>query len=267
MSDHITYPEFLSCVYPDAKVTDETIRAGLTLDGFKLALIDLDHELADQRAEPLQLRCVGGFALMCHGLRQENPVTLDIDTVTPTPTRRQQRAIDAVAARLHLPDDWINNQTVFTAADETTADDCRQFDRMVDARYEPAAAIMSRSQTPAIDRAFQSMRNVTVTVADLATLAHTKAYAVTAIGEGRTGKDATDFIDVAHAMGANTLTEAHRLMPWLDDPELSDFDYKLSCDICDHDGFVDVTPEPTIELSVDDILALEASIYDEPSFF
>lgn len=265
MSEHITYQEFLACVYPDARITNETIRAGLTLDGFKLALVDLDRELADTGAEPMRLRCVGGFALMCHGLRQENPVTLDIDTVTPTPTRRQQRAIANVAARLHLPDDWINNQTVFTAADVTSEADCAQFDELVHARYEPAADVMGKSTIRSIDAAFARLDNLDVAIADLETLARTKAFAVTAIGEGRTGKDATDFIDVAHALGADTLTQAHEMLPWLDDPELADFDYKLSCDICDHDGFVDTSPEPTPELSIDDILALEASLYDEPS--
>lgn len=234
----MTFDEFVERTGYDRPERDDTITGGLTLDGFKLALVELDRELT----EPLNLRAVGGFALMCRDLRKTMPVTVDIDTVTPDPAPAQQAAIERVAARLHLPGDWINNSTVFAPGDATTQEDCDAMDVMLDADYEPARLVMDPSQDPSIDAEFAAMRHISLDIATLETLAHAKAYAVLSIGCGRTGKDALDFIEISREMGIDTLAEAYKRLPWLNDFEFEGFGEALTADLCDADGYVDTEP-------------------------
>lgn len=75
-----------------------------TADQLDEALVLLDHELTSLRlAEPVQIRAIGGYALMKHGIRaQERALTLDIDTVTRTYQQAVLDAIERVAAQLDL---------------------------------------------------------------------------------------------------------------------------------------------------------------------
>ena len=51
-----------------------------SLDQFKEALIALDDLLIKVDAKPLEVRAIGGFALMFHGIRQDGE-TVDIDSL------------------------------------------------------------------------------------------------------------------------------------------------------------------------------------------
>ena len=178
------------------------IRTNLTLEDFKEALELLDSLVN----EPVDLNVVGGFALMVHGLRSSG-VTADIDTASPSFSREVEYAVEEVAERLNLPPDWLNNDSVFSFGDETTQDDVDAFNDMLDAAYEH------------VDLGF---RNIRLYVADLSTLAKSKAYAASDIGVGRTEKDVDDLINVLHAMGLFTPDQAAKALPWLNDPEFEE---------------------------------------------
>lgn len=177
------------------------LRDSLGLDDFTEALEMLDGIL-DERIE---IRAIGGFALIWHGLRSGG-VTGDIDTVTPTYPRKARRAIDTVARELALPPDWINNDAVLSFDGETTWDDVDAFDALLDARY---------------DKAEVGLDKVSLFVADLPTLAKAKAFAVEDIGIGRTQKDADDLRSVLRAMRVRSADYAREALPWLGDPEFA----------------------------------------------
>ena len=52
-----------------------------SIDDFKEALLLLDARLKEIDAKPIQIRAIGGFALMFHGLRGDKQ-TIDIDSLT-----------------------------------------------------------------------------------------------------------------------------------------------------------------------------------------
>lgn len=201
------------------------LHCGYNINAFKLALVELDRRLDAAGTDPLPIRAQGGFALMCHGLRRgAYAVTMDIDTVTPTPTPAQQACIDSLARDWSLPADWINNDMVFTMDDDaTTQDDCDAMDMMLDARYVDIKSLDCKS-TSVLDDMFDHMTHITVKVADLQTLARAKAYASLSYGQGRTAKDVSDLIEVSRAMGAESREQMRRAMPWLDTPEFAGID-------------------------------------------
>lgn len=183
------------------------MRTHLNMTDFREALRALDGELRARAAEPLEIRALGGFALLAHGLR-ETGFTADIDTATPDPTRAQQGAIDAVARRLDLPPDWVNNDVVMASGRETTWEDVDALDVMLDADYEPLDV-------------GEGLARVSVSVCSLETLAKAKAYACDDIGRGRTPKDADDLMETLVALGIGSLSQARRRLPWMSDPEFS----------------------------------------------
>lgn len=178
------------------------IRTNLTIEDFSEALKVLDS-LID---EPIELDAVGGFALLVRGLRSTG-VTADIDIASPTFTQDVENAVEKVATQLYLPPDWLNNDTVFSFSDETTQEDVDAFNDMLDASYEPVDL---------------GLRNINLNVADLTTLAKSKAYAACDIGIGRTEKDLDDLVNILNAMGLFSAEQAQKSLPWLKDPEFSE---------------------------------------------
>lgn len=201
-------------------MSDDLLATGRNVDDFIDALKLLDEKLGERDAGPMALRAVGGFALICHDLRKGRSTTLDIDTVTPTMAADQASAVIDTARELGFPEDWINDDTVLAMDGVTTQEDCDAMDAMIGARYLPAADVVD---------GFPKLENIDLEIADLPTLAHSKAFAMLAVGQGRTSKDALDFMDVARALDAPTLSLMHERMPWLDDPELDGFDAAM-CD-------------------------------------
>lgn len=190
-------------------------RINLSLADFKEALELLDSLVN----EPVELNAIGGFALIVHGLRSTG-VTADIDIAAPSFSENVEHAVEEVAKRLNLPPDWLNNDSVFSFGDKTTQEDVDAFNDMLNAAYEPVDL---------------GLRNIKLYVADLATLAKSKAYAASDIGMGRTEKDMDDLVNVLHAIGLFTPGQAVKALPWLKEPEfehtlkaldncLSDFD-------------------------------------------
>lgn len=115
------------------------MRTDLGLEDFTESLRALDAEL-DARGYQgeLEIRALGGFALLAHGLR-ESGYTADIDTATPDLTPVERAAVLAVAKALDLPPDWLNNDVVMGYDGETTWDDVDALDAldvMLEADYE-----------------------------------------------------------------------------------------------------------------------------------
>lgn len=95
-------------------------------DDHKCSLAQLEHglEMLDRKLQaldldaPVQLRAIGGFALMEYGIRAaDRAFTVDIDTVTPDFASEVSAAIHEVAAELGLERDWINNDNVMDGED------------------------------------------------------------------------------------------------------------------------------------------------------
>lgn len=91
--------------------TIPTIPTRASAAEFDEALRLLDHELSRLRLEePLKIRAIGGYALLKHGVREDDrALTADIDTVTRDYSAPVQEAIRAVSRRTGLDADWINN--------------------------------------------------------------------------------------------------------------------------------------------------------------
>ena len=181
------------------------IKENLTMPDFKAALEQLNTYLNEMSADAMDIRAVGGWALMYNGIR-ENGITSDIDTVTPAYEPKVQSAIHRVADEQNLPQDWINNDTVFSFGDEVTEDDIFYYDQMLNANYVPSDL---------------SMNKINISVADLPTLTKAKAYAVMDIGMGRTTKDLSDFMSLLDAQDIHTTSAFMDKFEWANEPEFT----------------------------------------------
>jgi hypothetical protein len=67
---------------------------------------------------PVQIRAIGGFALMKYGIRAaDRAFTVDIDSVTGDFAPEVMAAIHEVADEMNLERDWINNDNVMDGDD------------------------------------------------------------------------------------------------------------------------------------------------------
>lgn len=183
------------------------IRQNLTIEDFEEALKALDDELAAIGfTGTIEIRAIGGFALLLRGLRTTG-VTADIDTVTPSYPIEVDSAISRVAVKLALPPDWLNNDSVLSFSDITTQEDVEAFESMLDASF---------------DRIDADFSHIIIYSADLPTLIKAKAYACCDIGIGRTSKDLDDLLGLLVAVGVNSADEAFKLFPWFGDLEFAE---------------------------------------------
>lgn len=131
-------------------------------------------------AEPVPIRAIGGFALLYHGIRRpDNATTVDIDTLTATPEPRVRAAIRAVAERLDLDADWINNTAVF------------------DGDVELARAIVHATWGPRLP----GLRMLDVRIADEPTLLRSKIVAVEDVAVSGRDRDLADLEDLMARLG------------------------------------------------------------------
>lgn len=181
------------------------MRTNLGYADLMRALRLLDRALGILGHDEVEIRATGGFALMAHGLRTGG-YTADIDTVTPSFDGAVERAIEAVSIKLDLEPDWLNNEAVFSYDDRVTQDDVDAYDALLSSRYVELAT---------------SFRRLRVKVADLETLARSKAIACSDIGRGRSAKDLRDLAETLEAMGYGSAGEAARDLRWLGEPEFA----------------------------------------------
>ncbi|MCQ2495260.1 MAG: hypothetical protein MJ131_01565 [Lachnospiraceae bacterium] len=77
------------------------------MDNFERALYRLDELLVETNHESIEIRALGGFAMMYYGVR-ENGYTIDIDSLTPDYDSKVLELIKQVGAELNMEYDWLN---------------------------------------------------------------------------------------------------------------------------------------------------------------
>lgn len=145
------------------------------------ALRLLDHELEQLKLDaPLQIRAIGGYALMKHGVRTgDRAYTVDIDTVTKDYSAAVMRAIQTVASRAGLAEDWLNNYNVMD-------NDPEQVENMIGAEWVPQP---------------MGLRNIAVEIATIETLTRSKIVAVDGAEFSGREQDAPDLLDLMKYQG------------------------------------------------------------------
>ncbi|MGN0438780.1 MAG: hypothetical protein ACI4F4_09680 [Lachnospiraceae bacterium] len=78
-----------------------------SIDDFERALLRLDQVLENQNIETIQVRAIGGFAMMYYRVN-EHRYTIDIDSLTEEFDDCVLSAIRSVGLELGLEDDWLN---------------------------------------------------------------------------------------------------------------------------------------------------------------
>lgn len=162
-------------------------------EAFDEALTLLDHELSGlQLAEPIEIRAIGGYALLKHGVREDDrALTADIDTMTRDYSVGVQQAIATVAAKTGLDADWLNN-------DNLGGNDPEDIEAIYDARWEPQDA---------------ELKNISISIASVATLTRAKIIAAdTAELSGR-AQDAPDLLRLLEHQGITSYSQFRSKYP------------------------------------------------------
>lgn len=200
----------LGAMVPAAKaVTGAEVKTGAkpevsapekkTLADLDQALALLDHELgAMKMREPLQIRAMGGYALMAHGVRKgERALTMDIDTMTADYQKQVKEAIERVGDRLGLAKDWLNNDVVFDG-------DVEQAEAMVEARWQEMGEVRED---------WTGYANIDMLLATIPTLTRSKLVAANdAVFSGRR-QDTHDLTDLIDHQGIDSLESLRRAYP------------------------------------------------------
>lgn len=156
------------------------------------ALRLLDHELASlELKEPLQIRAIGGYALLKHGVRKgDMAYTVDIDTVTRDYSAEVVAAIETVADRLSLDRDWLNNYNLM--------DEPEHVEQMLDAEWEPQA---------------MDLRNIAVSIASVETLTRAKIIAADNAEFSGRDRDLIDLKALLEHQGITSMSQFDRSYP------------------------------------------------------
>lgn len=163
-----------------------------SLDDFDTALWHLDEELQGRIDKPLQIKAIGGYALLKHGIRDaDTEFTADIDTVSDEFAPEVLAAIKRVGRKLDMDDDWLNTDNVGDEGPEIV-------ESLLQAEWEDQDG----------DHA-----NIKVAIADLPTLTRAKIAAVDTIHINNRTKDLPDLIRLLDAQGISTLSEYRKLYP------------------------------------------------------
>lgn len=181
----------------------------LTLVQINNLLTELDKEL-DQVGydKTIPIRTLGGYAMLYHGLRRDNPTTPDLDTATPAFDAMTKRAKNAVAKRHNLTSHWLNNDAVLAVNGETDWDDVSVSDAIIDAHYADAGL---------------GLKHLDVQVADIDTLMRAKAMAACDIWSERGDKDMDDCLSILDHEHIHNYRQAVSRFPFLSDEQCSHF--------------------------------------------
>lgn len=164
-----------------------------TADQLDEALRLLDHELAGLALdEPLQIRAIGGYALIKHGVRKgDRASTVDIDTVSKSYSAAVEQAIRKVAEIADLEPGWLNNDNVLD-------DDPEHVENMLDAEWLPQP---------------MGLRNIAVSIASIPTLTRAKIMASEDAVFSDRLQDTADLRDLLDFQGISTLRKFQQLYP------------------------------------------------------
>lgn len=163
----------------DFKCSLAQLEQGLVRLDEKLAALDLDA--------PIELRAIGGFALMSYGIRAaDRAFTVDIDTVTADFAPEVTTAIREVAAELGLERDWINNDSVIDGEDTAMVEE------MYDARWVPSG---------------KTFAHIDLKLATVPTLTRAKIIAADVAEFSGRAQDVPDLLELLRYQGIETLAQ------------------------------------------------------------
>lgn len=162
------------------------------------ALALLDHELkALKLDEPIEIRAIGGYALMKHGIRAEaRAFTLDIDTVTRDYQQSVTDAIKLVGQRLGMREDWINNDNVL--------DDVEHVEAMLQAQWLDDPELLGSTA---------GLSSISMKIADVPTLTRAKIMAADSAALSNRRNDMTDLAELLAHQGIRTFRDFEREYP------------------------------------------------------
>ena len=78
-----------------------------SLADFEKALETLDDKLENICVDKIEIKAIGGFAMMYYGVR-ENGFTIDIDSLTKGYDEKVRNAIKETGIELEIDEDWLN---------------------------------------------------------------------------------------------------------------------------------------------------------------
>lgn len=155
----------------------------MSTTGHKKTAVELENALAllDEKLErlgvqqPIEIKAIGGFALLKHGIREEERAyTVDIDTVTRDYAAQVVAAIEEVATETQLDSDWLNNYNVMD-------NDPEHVESMLDAKWLPQDL---------------GLRNIDVSIASIETLTRSKIIASDNAEFSERLQDVPDLLDL-----------------------------------------------------------------------
>lgn len=178
-----------------------------TLDQMNALLRDLDEKLEDRDyAGTVKIRAIGGYAMLEHGFRPDDPTTPDLDTQTPAFDQEVMAAIREVAEENDISDHWLNNDTVLATDDVANEEDVEVADAMSHASFAPKDL---------------GLKHIAMEVATPEMLMRTKAMAACDVYSERGDKDLDDCISILEANGATDERSAKKAFPFLKAPEFN----------------------------------------------
>lgn len=178
-----------------------------TLEGFEKALISLDSKLSGVINTKLEIRAIGGFAMMYYGIRNKG-YTIDIDSLTYKFDLIVSKLIEEVGEELGLEDDWLNT-------------DCAMLEGFMN---ELAQEITWRDSK-------YVFKNIDLKVPDILGLIRSKAKAIHDGGLVPRSTDKKDLIDLLRNMEVNSIEEINSNEELKFIKSKYDRCYKYLCDI------------------------------------
>lgn len=181
----------------------------LTKDEIDQVLRDFDQELdAVGYQGRVPLRAIGGYAMLAHGLRPDNPTTPDFDTSTPDLDGIAASAARRACSKHGLSPSWLNNESVLAKGDSVTWEDVEFQDMCSHAQFE---------------RADIGLKHIDLSVATIDALMYAKSLATCDIWSERGDKDLDDCISILEheGIGTHDMRGAKRRFPFLKDEEFT----------------------------------------------
>ncbi len=78
------------------------------------ALKDLDAQMTKENLPPVNLKVIGGFALLCHEVRKNLDAYTDIDYIGPELSARVKELSESIGIKYNLGTHWLNNDFLLT---------------------------------------------------------------------------------------------------------------------------------------------------------
>lgn len=152
----------------------------VTLEDFDQAFRVL-NEMLEKTGQIIEVRAVGGFAMLYHGLRDFG-YTMDADTVTADYSDEIAAYIRKTAEKLDLDEDWLNNDAYY---------------------LQEVSAVADKLKWNEVKR----YSNIRLYIADTDSLILLKARAIHAGGLIPRATDKSDLLELLNFVGVHNIDE------------------------------------------------------------